>query len=162
MLRISIWPKPLIAGLLAGVIGLAANGASAVTLPRGVTLGPTAEGITEYRFANGFKLLLLPDNSKPTVTVNMTYRVGSSHENYGETGMAHLLEHLMFKGTPRYPAIPQEFNKRGMQSTAPPRWIVPTITNSSRPAMTICNGRLPWKQTACCIRISRKKIWTRK
>jgi len=80
-----------------------------------VTLGPTAEGITEYRFANGFKLLLLPDNSKPTVTVNMTYRVGSSHENYGETGMAHLLEHLMFKGTPRYPAIPQEFNKRGMQ-----------------------------------------------
>ncbi|WP_050465642.1 M16 family metallopeptidase [Herbaspirillum autotrophicum] len=115
MLRISIWPNPLIAGLLAGVIGLAANGASAVTLPRGVTLGPTAEGITEYRFANGFKLLLLPDNSKPTVTVNMTYRVGSSHENYGETGMAHLLEHLMFKGTPRYPAIPQEFNKRGMQ-----------------------------------------------
>jgi len=93
MLRISIWPKPLIAGLLAGVIGLAANGASAVTLPRGVTLGPTAEGITEYRFANGFKLLLLPDNSKPTVTVNMTYRVGSSHENYGEN------RHGAFAGT---------------------------------------------------------------
>ncbi len=87
---------------------------AAVALPPGVTQGPSAEGITEYRFANGFKLLLLPDDSKPTVTVNITYLVGSRHENYGETGMAHLLEHLMFKGSPRYPAIPQEFSKRGM------------------------------------------------
>ncbi|MDR6583560.1 insulinase family protein [Herbaspirillum sp. BH-1] len=91
----------------------AATGAS-LALPPGVTAGPSAEGISEYRFANGFKLLLLPDDSKPTVTVNITYLVGSRHENYGETGMAHLLEHLMFKGSPRYPAIPQEFSKRGM------------------------------------------------
>ena len=88
--------------------------AAALKLPPGVTLGPSAEGITEYRFANGFKLLMFPDASKPTVTVNVTYLVGSRHENYGETGMAHLLEHLMFKGSPRYPAIPQEFSKRGM------------------------------------------------
>jgi hypothetical protein len=39
----------------------------------------------------------------PTTTVNVTYRVGSRHENYGETGMAHLLEHLIFKGTPTPP-----------------------------------------------------------
>ncbi|EJN09376.1 pitrilysin family protein [Herbaspirillum sp. YR522] len=84
------------------------------TLPAGVTQGPSAEGITEYRFANGLKLLMFPDDSKPTVTVNITYLVGSRHENYGETGMAHLLEHLMFKGTPSYAAIPQEFSKRGM------------------------------------------------
>lgn len=83
-------------------------------LPAGVTTGPSAEGISEYRFANGFKLLLLPDDSQPTVTVNITYLVGSRHENYGETGMAHLLEHLMFKGSPRHPSIPQEFSKRGM------------------------------------------------
>src|SRR5450830_562462 len=83
-------------------------------LPHGVTQGPSAEGITEYRFSNGFKLLLLPDASKPTVTVNITYLVGSRQENYGETGMAHLLEHLMFKGTPKHGAIPQEFSKRGM------------------------------------------------
>jgi zinc protease len=87
---------------------------TAPTLPPGVTQGPSAEGISEYRFANGFKLLLLPDDSKPTVTVNITYLVGSRYENYGETGMAHLLEHLMFKGSPRNPAIPQEFSKRGM------------------------------------------------
>jgi zinc protease len=76
----------------------------------------TVEGITEYRLANGLKVLLFPDRSKPTVTVNMTYLVGSRHENYGETGMAHLLEHLLFKGTPTFPAIDQEFNKRGMRS----------------------------------------------
>ncbi|TFI23437.1 pitrilysin family protein, partial [Herbaspirillum sp. 3C11] len=85
-----------------------------LSLPAGVSQGPSAEGITEYRFSNGFKLLLMPDASKPTVTVNMTYLVGSRQENYGETGMAHLLEHLMFKGTPQHGAIPQEFSKRGM------------------------------------------------
>ena len=59
----------------------------------------SVEGITEYRLDNGLKVLLFPDNSKPTVTVNVTYLVGSRHEGYGETGMAHLLEHMMFKGT---------------------------------------------------------------
>ncbi len=54
----------------------------------------TVEGVTEYRLANGMQVLLFPDPSKPTVTVNVTYKVGSRHENYGETGMAHLLEHL--------------------------------------------------------------------
>ena len=73
------------------------------------------EGITEYRLANGLKVLLFPDPSKPTITVNITYLVGSRHENYGETGMAHLLEHLVFKGTPRHPAIDQEFNQRGVR-----------------------------------------------
>ncbi|MDY7547075.1 pitrilysin family protein [Glaciimonas sp. CA11.2] len=79
-----------------------------------ITKGPSAEGITEYRFSNGFKLLLLPDATKPTVTVNMTYLVGSRQENYGETGMAHLLEHMMFKGTPTHPTIPKDFGQRGM------------------------------------------------
>jgi zinc protease len=45
--------------------------------------------------------LLFPDASKPIVTINITYKVGSRHEDYGETGMAHLLEHLVFKGTPK-------------------------------------------------------------
>jgi zinc protease len=73
------------------------------------------EGITEYRLPNGLRVLLFPDVSKPTVTVNITYLVGSRFENYGETGMAHLLEHLMFKGTPRHPHIDQEFNQRGVR-----------------------------------------------
>lgn len=74
------------------------------------------EGITEYRLPNGLQVLIAPDNSKPTTTVNLTYRVGSRHENYGETGMAHLLEHLLFKGTPRHPTVWAEFNKRGLRA----------------------------------------------
>lgn len=74
------------------------------------------EGIREYRLANGLQLLLIPDASKPTTTVNMTYRVGSRHENYGETGMAHLLEHLLFKGSPRHPNVWSEFTKRGLSA----------------------------------------------
>jgi zinc protease len=72
------------------------------------------EGITEYRLANGLRVLLAPDASKPTTTVNITYLVGSRHENYGETGMAHLLEHMVFKGTPQRGNIMQELGKRGM------------------------------------------------
>ena len=74
------------------------------------------EGITEYRLPNGLQVLLAPDDSKPTTTVNLTYRVGSRHESYGETGMAHLLEHLLFKGTPRHPLVWSEFNKRGLRA----------------------------------------------
>ncbi len=73
----------------------------------------TVEGITEYRLQNGLRVLLFPDHSKQTITVNITYLVGSKHENYGETGMAHLLEHLVFKGTPKHPNIPQELTEHG-------------------------------------------------
>jgi zinc protease len=73
------------------------------------------EGITEYRLANGLRVLLFPDQSKPTIVVNVTYLVGSRQENYGETGMAHLLEHMMFKGTPNHADLPKQFNARGMR-----------------------------------------------
>jgi zinc protease len=73
----------------------------------------TVEGITEYRLDNGLRVLLFPDQSKQTITVNITYFVGSRHEAYGETGMAHLLEHLVFKGTPDHPDIPQELTEHG-------------------------------------------------
>ncbi len=73
----------------------------------------SVEGITEYVLANGLHVLLFPDPTKPTVTVNITYRVGSRNENYGETGMAHLLEHLMFKGSTRHPNVPQELTSHG-------------------------------------------------
>lgn len=83
-------------------------------LPKGVTQVTEAEGIHEYRLSNGLKVLLLPDAAKPTITVNITYFVGSRHENYGESGMAHLLEHLVFKGTKKFPNITQEFSRRGI------------------------------------------------
>ena len=90
-----------------------AAAAAQPAIPSGVELVTSVEGITEYRLANGLTVLLFPDPSKQTITVNMTYMVGSRHENYGETGMAHLLEHLLFKGTPRHPNIPQELTEHG-------------------------------------------------
>jgi zinc protease len=71
------------------------------------TPAPTAqvEGISEYVLPNGLQVLLFPDPSTSTVTVNVTYRVGSRHEGRGEAGMAHLLEHMVFKGTPSFPNI---------------------------------------------------------
>jgi len=104
----------LIAGACAFLIAGAAAAAPRAPLPKGVTLGASVEGITEYRLPNGLKVLLFPDASRPSVTVNVTYLVGSRHENYGETGMAHLLEHLLFKGSKKNPDITRQFADRGM------------------------------------------------
>src|SRR5215471_10219470 len=73
----------------------------------------SVEGVTEYRLANGARVLLFPDQSRPTVTVNMTVLVGSRHEGYGEAGMAHLLEHMVFKGTPTFPDVPKALRDHG-------------------------------------------------
>src|ERR1044072_34015 len=91
----------------------AAPPAAAQNLPAGVERITSVEGITEYRLGNGLPILLFPDQSKQTITVNVTYKVGSRHEGYGETGMAHLLEHLVFKGSPKHRNIPQELTEHG-------------------------------------------------
>lgn len=90
-------------------------GALVATAPVFAQLKPIAsvEGITEYPLSNGLKVLLFPDNSSQTITVNITYLVGSRHEGYGEKGMAHLLEHMVFKGTPKHPDIPKELTLHG-------------------------------------------------
>src|SRR5580700_332575 len=73
------------------------------------------EGVTEYRLANGARVLLFPEMSRPAVFVNMTVLVGSRHEGYGETGIAHLLEHMVFKGTPTHPQVPKALRDHGAQ-----------------------------------------------
>jgi zinc protease len=73
----------------------------------------SVEGITEYRLANGMQVLLFPDPSNAKVTVNVTYLVGSRHEGYGETGMAHLLEHMLFKGTQKHGELGAEIRAHG-------------------------------------------------
>ena len=83
------------------------------TLPRGVQNVTSVEGITEYALANGLHVLVFPDPSKSTVTVNMTYLVGSRHEGAGERGMAHLLEHMMFKSSTKHANIWQELTEHG-------------------------------------------------
>ncbi|HWW01798.1 MAG TPA: pitrilysin family protein [Candidatus Acidoferrum sp.] len=75
----------------------------------------SVEGITEYQLDNGLRVLVFPDRSQSKVTVNMTVLVGSRQEGYGETGMAHLLEHMVFKGTPRHPAVPKALQEHGAQ-----------------------------------------------
>ena len=75
----------------------------------------TIEGITEYRLPNGLRVVLFPDPSSAKVTVNSTVFVGSRQEGYGETGMAHLLEHMVFKGTPTHPNVPKALRDRGAQ-----------------------------------------------
>ncbi|KQW52264.1 MULTISPECIES: pitrilysin family protein [unclassified Roseateles] len=72
-------------------------------------------GIEEYRLPNGLQVLLFPDTTQTTTTVNITYRVGSRHEVAGEFGMAHLLEHMLFKGTERQKDIPGAMAQRGVR-----------------------------------------------
>ena len=81
-----------------------------VVPPQKVT---AVEGVTEYVLSNDLKVLLFPDPSKQTITVNITYLVGFRRENYGETGTVHLLEHLVFKGTPKHLSISQELTAHG-------------------------------------------------
>jgi zinc protease len=84
--------------------------------PDGMTHVTSVEGIDEYRLDNGLRVLLFPDPSKQTVTVNITYLVGSAHEGYGEKGMAHLLEHMVFQGTPNHEDIPTELTSHGARA----------------------------------------------
>ncbi|HUQ26043.1 MAG TPA: pitrilysin family protein, partial [Burkholderiales bacterium] len=85
----------------------------AASLALAQTKVATIEGVTEYRLQNGMRVLLLPDPGVDTVTVHIIYLVGSRHESYGEKGMAHLLEHLLFKGSKRHPDVKEELTRRG-------------------------------------------------
>lgn len=86
---------------------------AAAPAPKAPIKVTSVEGITEYHLDNGLKVLLFPDPSKPTITVNITYLVGSRMEGYGETGMAHLLEHMVFKGSTKHTDIPKELTAHG-------------------------------------------------
>ncbi len=103
-----------VTGLTAAADGPAPNAAVAPAAKKILSI----EGVTEYRLGNGLQVLLYPDDASTTVTVNMTYKVGSRFESYGETGMAHLLEHMNFKGTPQHPKIPDELASHGAQANA--------------------------------------------
>jgi zinc protease len=99
-------------GLTAPVLARPVGPASVATASKAKKV-TSVEGITEYLLPNGLRILLFPDPSSAVITTNITYLVGSRHEGYGETGMAHLLEHLMFKGSTRHPKIPEELTNHG-------------------------------------------------
>ena len=106
-------PAPVGPLFAASIMLMAVSGGSlAADVPAPKKLA-TVEGITEYQYENGLHVLLFPDNSQSKVTVNLTVLVGSRQEGYGETGMAHLLEHMVFKGTPNHPHVPKALQDHG-------------------------------------------------
>lgn len=98
----------LVQAILGGIVLMSMS-----TTAYSADLVTSVEGIDEYVLPNGLKVLLFHDPSKPQVTVNLTVFVGSRHEGYGEAGMAHLLEHMLFKGTPAHPEIPKVLKDHG-------------------------------------------------
>ncbi len=76
----------------------------------------SVEGVKEYQLDNGLQVLLLPDASQSNVVVNIVYKVGSRHEGYGEKGMAHLLEHMLFKSTKNLGDIKKMLSEKGGQA----------------------------------------------
>lgn len=75
-------------------------------------------GIYEYVAPNKMKVILLPDLSTPSLTVAMTYNVGSKEEGRGETGMAHMLEHLLMNGSANFDSLWEEMAKRAVDFNA--------------------------------------------
>src|SRR5256885_15623533 len=114
--------------------------ALAQSLPDGVRKGASVEGITEYTFPTGLRVLFFPDPSNPKVTFNMTYLVGSRHEGYGETGMAHLLEHMLFIQTTTGRSIKKELTGHGAS------WNGSTSSDRTNyyETVTATDGNLRW------------------
>jgi zinc protease len=128
-------PRQTLAALAALIaFALVIQLASAGQPPKTPTKTATVEGITEYRLNNGARFLLFPDPSASTVTVNMTVLVGSRHEGYGETGMAHLLEHMLFKGTPTFPNIDKALQDHGAAEANGTTWVDRTNYYETMPA----------------------------
>ena len=64
----------------------------------------TSDRPASFTLANGLQVVVIPDHRTPVVTQMIWYKVGSADETPGKSGLAHFLEHLMFKGTAKHPA----------------------------------------------------------
>lgn len=73
----------------------------------------TVEGLKEYELDNGLRILLIPDGSQTNILINVVYKVGSRYEGYGETGMAHLIEHMLFKQCEKFTDIKKAIADKG-------------------------------------------------
>ena len=92
-LRALLIGAPLLLLFAGGAIAADTRGDTALHIPWSVT---------EHKMSNGMRALLLPDNSAPMVVMKVWYAVGSRDEQPGLTGIAHYLEHMMFRGTKKY------------------------------------------------------------
>jgi zinc protease len=96
MMSLHRFAVPLFAALLPA-FAISASGAFAQT---SVTSAPPAT----FTLSNGLVVVVIPDHRTPVVTQMIWYKVGSADETPGKSGLAHFLEHLMFKGTSQHPA----------------------------------------------------------
>ena len=80
-------------------LALVANAAGAIT-----PVAASAPKITDFTLPNGLQVVVIPDHRAPVVTHMIWYKVGSADETAGKSGLAHFLEHLMFKGTAKNPS----------------------------------------------------------
>ncbi len=95
--------KTLFASLFVAVIAAVALHAADAPKFDSYSYVKTVGAISEYTLdTNGLTVLLMPEHSSPTLTFMVTYRVGSRNEVTGTTGSTHILEHLMFKGSPNF------------------------------------------------------------
>ena len=128
------WGAKICQSLVLMAIAIVSFAQPMKTLGQQPALITEIEGITEYRLDNGVRVLLFPDDSKPQFTMNMTVLVGSRHEGYGESGMAHLLEHMLFKGTDKHPDIPKLLKDRGVLNMNGTTWVDRTNYYETLPA----------------------------
>jgi zinc protease len=89
------------------------------SLPAAASAAPDA-GVTHFTLGNGLEVVVVPDHRAPVVTHMIWYKVGAADETAGKSGLAHFLEHLMFKGTARNPgnSFSQEVSAIGGQENA--------------------------------------------
>ena len=98
------------------LIAAGAAGLATMAVPRAAL----ATEVSEFTLDNGMQVVVVPDHRAPVVTHMVWYRVGSADEQGGKSGIAHFLEHLMFKGTDKHPAgeFSQVVSKLGGQENA--------------------------------------------
>src|ERR1044072_4998834 len=103
--------------LIRAFLILALCGLLAVPASRDAT---AANAVSQFSLANGMTVVVIPDHRTPVVTHMLWYRVGAADEPPGKSGIAHFLEHLMFKGTVKNPAgrFSQQLAAIGGQETA--------------------------------------------
>lgn len=103
--------KLFLSGVLCcSLVSLSSVYAQKAETPKYIT---NVEGVKEYSLNNGLKVLLIPDASQSNMVVNIVYNVGSRNEGYGEKGMAHLLEHMLFKSTKNLGDIKKMLSDKG-------------------------------------------------
>ena len=95
-----ISPQRFRVSLFAGMIAALAVSPNAATAETTATPAPPAS----FTLDNGLRVVVIPDHRTPVVTQMIWYKVGSADETPGKSGLAHFLEHLMFKGTSKHPA----------------------------------------------------------